>query len=74
MKLVFFNEFNLGVVDGEQVVDVSEVVKDIPRVGPGDLISRLIEKKLFSMWSSNQPHDIKYFSSTTSLMCCAFRA
>ena len=46
MKLVFFNEFSLGVVDGEQVVDVSEVVKDIPRVGPGDLISRLIELSL----------------------------
>jgi len=44
MKLVFFNEFNLGVVDGQNVVDVSEVVKDIPRVGPGDLMSRLIER------------------------------
>ena len=44
MKLVFFNEFSLGVVDGEQVVDVSEVGKVIPRVGPGDLISRLIER------------------------------
>jgi 2-keto-4-pentenoate hydratase/2-oxohepta-3-ene-1,7-dioic acid hydratase in catechol pathway len=43
MKLVFFNEFKLGVVKGQDVVDISEVVKDIPRVGPGDLMSRLIE-------------------------------
>lgn len=43
MKLVFFNEFNLGVVKEQDVVDISEVVKDIPRVGPGDLMSRLIE-------------------------------
>ena len=44
MKLVFFNEFNLGVVKGQDVVDISEAVKDIPRVGPGDLMSRLIER------------------------------
>jgi len=43
MKLVFFNEFNLGVVKEQAVVDISKVVKDIPRVGPGDLMSRLIE-------------------------------
>lgn len=44
MKLVYFNDFTLGVVKGDRVVDVSSVVQEIPHVGPGDLISRLIER------------------------------
>jgi len=43
MKLVYFNDFSLGVVKGDRVVDVSSVVADIPHVGPHDHISRLIE-------------------------------
>ena len=33
MKLAFFDDFKLGVVAGDKVVDVTEVVKDIPRLG-----------------------------------------
>jgi 2-keto-4-pentenoate hydratase/2-oxohepta-3-ene-1,7-dioic acid hydratase in catechol pathway len=42
MKLAFFDDFKLGVVKGDQIVDVSAVVKDIPHTGPGDLMSGLI--------------------------------
>jgi 2-keto-4-pentenoate hydratase/2-oxohepta-3-ene-1,7-dioic acid hydratase in catechol pathway len=44
MKLAFFNDFQLGVVKGDTIFDVSDVVKDIPHVGPGDLISGLIAR------------------------------
>jgi len=44
MKLMFFDDFKLGVVKGENVVDVSAVVKDIPHTGPGNLLSGLIER------------------------------
>jgi 2-keto-4-pentenoate hydratase/2-oxohepta-3-ene-1,7-dioic acid hydratase in catechol pathway len=44
MKLVFFDDFKLGVVQGESVVDVSDVVKDIPNLEPQDLIVGLIER------------------------------
>ena len=42
MKLAFFDDFKLGVVKGDSIVDVSAVVQDIPHTGPGDLISGLI--------------------------------
>src|SRR5262245_62912392 len=44
MKLLFFDEFKLGVLEGDQVVDVTAVVAGIPHVGPHDLISGLIER------------------------------
>jgi 2-keto-4-pentenoate hydratase/2-oxohepta-3-ene-1,7-dioic acid hydratase in catechol pathway len=44
MKLVYFNDFNLGVLKGDAVVDVSDAVKDIPHTGPGDLMNGLIER------------------------------
>ena len=44
MKLLFFNDFRLGVLSGNNVVDVSEVVRDIPRCSPQDLIRGLIER------------------------------
>ena len=44
MKLLFFNDFSLGILVGETVVDVSDVVMDIPRLGPHDLIAGLIER------------------------------
>jgi 2-keto-4-pentenoate hydratase/2-oxohepta-3-ene-1,7-dioic acid hydratase in catechol pathway len=43
MKLAFFDDFKLGVVTGDTVVDVSDVVKDIPRLGPQDVIRGVIE-------------------------------
>ena len=44
MKLLFFDEFRLGVVADGAVVDVTEVVSDIPNLGPHDLIAGLIER------------------------------
>lgn len=44
MKLLFFDDFKLGVLKGDAVVDVSEVVRDIPHTGPGNLMSGLIER------------------------------
>jgi len=44
MKLCYFDDFKLGVVKGDAVVDVSAVVRDIPHLGPHDLINGLIER------------------------------
>ena len=44
MKLVYFNDYRMGVLKGDAVVDVSAVVADIPHVGPGDLMSGLIAR------------------------------
>jgi 2-keto-4-pentenoate hydratase/2-oxohepta-3-ene-1,7-dioic acid hydratase in catechol pathway len=50
MKLVYFDDFKLGVLKGDAVVDVSAAVKDIPHTGPGDLMNGLIEH-----WGSYKP-------------------
>jgi 2-keto-4-pentenoate hydratase/2-oxohepta-3-ene-1,7-dioic acid hydratase in catechol pathway len=44
MKLLFFDDFKLGVLKGDTVVDVSPVVREIPHTGPHNLISGLIER------------------------------
>ena len=44
MKLAYFDDYKLGVVKGDTVVDVSAVVRDIPHTGPHNLISGLIER------------------------------
>ena len=44
MKILFFDDFKLGLLKGDMVIDVSDVVRDIPRVGPQDVISGLIER------------------------------
>ena len=44
MKLLYFNDFKLGVLKGDAVVDVTKVVKGIPHTGPHNLISGLIER------------------------------
>ncbi len=44
MRLCFFDDYKLGVVKGDSVVDASSVVQSIPHTGPGNLISGLIEK------------------------------
>ena len=43
MKLAFFDDHKLGVVKGESVVDVSEVVHDLHAHAPQDLLRALIE-------------------------------
>ena len=42
MKMLFFDDYKLGVLKADTVVDVSEAVRDIPRLGPHDLINGLI--------------------------------
>ncbi|MDA8048665.1 MAG: fumarylacetoacetate hydrolase family protein [Rhodospirillales bacterium] len=42
MKLAYFDDFNLGVVKGDNVVDVSRAVADIPHTDPGNLMNGLI--------------------------------
>ena len=42
MKLLFFNDFQLGVLKGTRVVDVSKVVAGIKHTEPQQLISGLI--------------------------------
>jgi 2-keto-4-pentenoate hydratase/2-oxohepta-3-ene-1,7-dioic acid hydratase in catechol pathway len=44
MKLVYFNDFRLGVLKGDAVVDVTSVVRKIPHTGPGDLMNGLIAR------------------------------
>jgi 2-keto-4-pentenoate hydratase/2-oxohepta-3-ene-1,7-dioic acid hydratase in catechol pathway len=44
MKLLFFDDFKLGVLKDRAVVEVTEVVRDIPHTGPHNLISGLIER------------------------------
>jgi len=44
MRLLFFDDFKLGVLKGDAVVDVSAAVEGIPHTGPHDLISGLIER------------------------------
>ena len=43
MKLAFYDDYKLGVIKGDGIVDVSAVVRDIPHTGPGNLINGLIE-------------------------------
>ncbi len=46
MKLVFFDDYKLGVLnkDETRVIDMTLTLEEIPHVGPGDYMCRLIEK------------------------------
>jgi 2-keto-4-pentenoate hydratase/2-oxohepta-3-ene-1,7-dioic acid hydratase in catechol pathway len=44
MKLLFFDDFKLGILKGDAIVDVSETVRNIPHTGPHNLINGLIER------------------------------
>jgi len=44
MKLAFFDNYKLGVVLGDKIVDVSAVTKGIKALGPQDVIRGVIEK------------------------------
>jgi 2-keto-4-pentenoate hydratase/2-oxohepta-3-ene-1,7-dioic acid hydratase in catechol pathway len=41
---MYFNDYRLGVLKGESVVDVTAVVRRIPHTGPGDLMNGLIAR------------------------------
>lgn len=44
MKLCYFNDWRLGVIKGDGVVDVTDAVKDIPHIDTRDLIIGLIAR------------------------------
>jgi 2-keto-4-pentenoate hydratase/2-oxohepta-3-ene-1,7-dioic acid hydratase in catechol pathway len=44
VKLLYFDNFKLGVLNGDTVVDVTGLVQDVPHTGPHDLISGLIAR------------------------------
>jgi 2-keto-4-pentenoate hydratase/2-oxohepta-3-ene-1,7-dioic acid hydratase in catechol pathway len=44
MKILFFDDFKLGVLKADGVVDVSQTVREIPHTGPHDLINGLIAR------------------------------
>ena len=44
MKILFFDDFKLGVLKGDAVVDVSSLVRELPHTGPHNLINALIER------------------------------
>ena len=44
MKLLFFDDWKLGVLNGDRVTDVSSAVRDIPHLGPHDLINGVISR------------------------------
>ena len=44
MKILYFDDYKLGVLKGDSVVDVTAVVRDIPHTGPRDLINGLIAR------------------------------
>jgi 2-keto-4-pentenoate hydratase/2-oxohepta-3-ene-1,7-dioic acid hydratase in catechol pathway len=49
VKLCYFNDYRLGVIKGDTVVDVTDAVKDIPHIDTRDLIIGLIAK-----WDSHK--------------------
>ena len=44
MKIAFFNDYRMGIVVGSNIVDVTEVVGDIPHLSPSDQLNGLIEQ------------------------------
>jgi 2-keto-4-pentenoate hydratase/2-oxohepta-3-ene-1,7-dioic acid hydratase in catechol pathway len=42
VKILYFDDFKLGILRGTDVVDVSSVVQDVPHTGPHDRINSLI--------------------------------
>jgi 2-keto-4-pentenoate hydratase/2-oxohepta-3-ene-1,7-dioic acid hydratase in catechol pathway len=44
VKILFFDDFRLGVLKDDVVVDVTSAVSDVPHLGPHDLINGVIER------------------------------
>jgi 2-keto-4-pentenoate hydratase/2-oxohepta-3-ene-1,7-dioic acid hydratase in catechol pathway len=44
MKILFYDDFTLGVLKGDTVVDASPAVRDLPHTGPHDLVNGLIAR------------------------------
>ncbi|MGH8432854.1 MAG: fumarylacetoacetate hydrolase family protein, partial [Solimonas sp.] len=62
MKLCYFNDYRLGVINGDNVADITDVVKDIPHLHSRDLIIGLIDK-----WDSYKAKIEKAAASITAL-------
>ncbi len=43
MKLLFYDDFKLGVLNGNTVVDAASAVNSITHTSPQDLLNKLIE-------------------------------
>ena len=50
MKLVVFNDYRVGVLRGDTVVDVTPLVNKVPHTGPGDRMNGLIAR-----WAEYKP-------------------
>ena len=57
MKLLMFNDYRLGVLKGDSVVDVTAVVQKVPHTGPGDLMNGLIARwsEYKGLWRKRLP-------------------
>ena len=54
LKILYFDDFRLGVLKADGVVDVTSVVKDVPHLGQHDLINGVIER--FSEYRAKLEH------------------
>src|SRR6516162_7481953 len=63
MKLAFFDDFKLGIVVGDKIIDVSSVTKGSKALGPQEMIRTVIEK-----WSAykSKPAPINAFMKSPS--------
>jgi 2-keto-4-pentenoate hydratase/2-oxohepta-3-ene-1,7-dioic acid hydratase in catechol pathway len=50
MKICYFDDWRIGIVKGDQVVDVTAATQGIPHTGPGDLMNGLIAR-----WAEYKP-------------------
>ena len=46
MKIMLFNDYRIGIIKGEGVVDITSVVSNIPHRGVGGLMNELIAPDL----------------------------
>ena len=44
MKLIYFDDFKLGVLAGDMVIDVTAIVQDVAHTNPGNLMNGLIAR------------------------------
>jgi len=44
MRIGYFDDYRLGIIKGDSIVDVSAAVKDIPHTNPGNLMNGLIAR------------------------------
>jgi 2-keto-4-pentenoate hydratase/2-oxohepta-3-ene-1,7-dioic acid hydratase in catechol pathway len=62
MKLCYFNDYRLGVVVADNVVDVTDAVKDVPHLDKRDIMTGLIAR-----WDTFKDKLVKATTSTTAM-------